>query len=527
MRRLAVGKTRCAISHELCGRYGRARVFVKDESRNQSGTVKARRCAALLEAHASKEKVLFVHITSGNSGYSLAKLAADWQEETGKERTVVNIVSKKLATPIKRRLRKCSIVREMNLDKEQIGEDELIDIAKTAAAFDGPDSDIVVVESSGLGNGYEEIIREIHAEGIKPRHIFVPVGGGELAVDLARGVEEVWSKEEQLADGREAWGFEYGSTAPGFGLEEAIWGDYYPKIIGVTIPGNPIVQKKAFVRKPKESIADKLVTAYSKFKAIIESLVKERKMIMITVNEFEIAKEYEHVSELMALEPSAAVAFAGAKRCNLNPDEPIVIVNTGQGIYDRHAVRKMWRRFIWKSARWAAVAFIATVAILGIRTYDLSIKRDRLMLEAENHTLSISAKMHANDAELFRLQKLRAQVMEIADGNGNGRLNEDEIARICGKIPGRRAGRCRTGNAEGRLHLDDFTEAELNFYVRLANQERTGMGQFSIMWADDMRREFRASPDSFGRPVLLRRIAEGIYDKRRSVASAAREVNAR
>jgi|GEM_PF-4531930 len=48
MPRLAVGRTRCDISHELSGRYGRAKVFVKDENRNRFRTVKDRRCAALL-----------------------------------------------------------------------------------------------------------------------------------------------------------------------------------------------------------------------------------------------------------------------------------------------------------------------------------------------------------------------------------------------------------------------------------------------------------------------------------------------
>src|SRR5208283_4564011 len=231
------------------------------------GTFKDIRCAALLDAHRDKNQVVFFHITNGNSGYSLGKLAEEEIRKTGRDIRVVNIVNKGLSPVIKKRLESCSLVEEMDLSKGILSPDEMRAVARRLAKYDGPDDNLVPVESYKLSEGYRTIIQELVADGVKPNYIFCPVGEGELITELAAEAE-------------------------------AIWGEKAPKLVGVTIPQNVIVKEKDFIKKPGKSIADKLVSRYSKFKGLVQDFVRKGRIELMIVKDGEIAKEYKWLNSI-------------------------------------------------------------------------------------------------------------------------------------------------------------------------------------------------------------------------------------
>ena len=298
---LLVGRTPVFKVIELCGRYN-ATVYVKREDLNPFGTFKDRRAAALIDMHKDKRDVVFVQITFGNSGYSLGMMAREKQGE-GQRIQVVNIVPPWLSPTIKDSLATCSVVHEMDMGRF-ISMDEMRRIARQRTGFDGPEQHILGVEEYNIANGYTNIIKEIHEEGIRPTRIFCPVGSGELLVALIQEAERIWGSEA-------------------------------PLIVGATIRGNSLLGDRDFIIKPHESKADKLVNGYSPFKEIIRRLRAAGKAELKTVAEKAIAREHEYLASIgIPAEPSAAVAFCGAGGAQLSPQDVVVIIDTGKGVYD-------------------------------------------------------------------------------------------------------------------------------------------------------------------------------------------------
>lgn len=412
MRRLQIGNTPLYKSIELAGRCSGAIVYVKREDKNPFDTFKDRRCAALVQEHAGK-KTVFVHITSGNSGYSLGMIAKI-ANETGQNMTVVNVVQKGTPKAIRKKLAECSIVHEMELTRRIINEDSLAELAARLANCD--EKDVVAVESYGLVNGYRQIIREMAAEGVKPTHIFCPVGGGELATELAAQAAKTWP---------------YAT----------------PKIVGVTIPQNVLTRSNGFLKKPKNSIADKLVSGYSKFGYLVKQFVAQGKMELVTAGERELAREYKWLNGVAGIlaEPSAAAAFCGAVKYKLEPTDKVVIINTGKGIYDQSAVEKRWLRRLARGLKYAAVA-LGTAAVLTVAGWSWLLGQERIAYESL-----------ANEARLY------------ADKDRNNYLDREERTAVFWTIPGR--GTLTYENfidTSGLMELDicDLTPRELEFYVR-------------------------------------------------------------
>ncbi|MBU0532338.1 PLP-dependent lyase/thiolase [Candidatus Micrarchaeota archaeon] len=417
---VVVGRTPLLKSIELCGKCKGATVLVKDESKNPFGTFKDRRCAALLELHASKPEVIFVHVTSGNSGYSLGMMAKQWETETGHKRTVVNIVPKGTSKTIIERLKACSLVHEMEVGKRLITQEEMHRIARELSGHEG--EHVVGVEDYGLEGGYRQIIGEIADAGIKPEYIFCPVGEGELAVELAAASEEKW-------------------------------GEKSPKIVGVTIDQNVIVRQEDFLEKPGKSIADKLLNGYSKFKRLLLNFVDKGHAELMVVGENDIAKEYDYLKEIgMTAEPSAAAAFCGAARYDLKPQDVVVIINTGKGIYDQSSVEKIWKKRLLRVAKYAAV-FLVGVAITaaGLIGYWYN-EMQKKALERE--------------LEKERLGALVTEASFYANRDGDTFVSSEELLSICRIIPEREC------NGEERpLAIYDFSEVELDYYVRFRRLE--------------------------------------------------------
>jgi len=308
---ILVGNTPLIPNPDLSGRCHRAKVFVKDEGMrecNPSGTFKDRRNAAILKLYEDRKHVVFVSITYGNSGYSLAMLAQEEQRRTGRRIDVVNVIPDWISPEIERVLRACSFVHKMDLNNEYVTDEKLRKIARQATGFSGPEDDIRGVEGYSIREGYSKIITEIHKSGVLPTKIFCPVGGGELLTELALEAER-------------------------------IWGPKAPLIIGVTIPGNALLSNEEFIPTTRVSIADKLTNPCSEFRELVRSLIGDGRVQLFTVGDNEIAREYELLKRKgITAEPSAAVAFRGAEVYKLSSSDIIVIVNSGSGIYD-HSVR--------------------------------------------------------------------------------------------------------------------------------------------------------------------------------------------
>lgn len=422
------GRTPLFKSIELCGRCNGAKVFVKDESKNPFGTFKDRRCAALLEHYSSKKELVFVHITSGNSGYSLGRMAKEEERKTGKKIHVVNIVPKGSYSKTIETLKTCSTVVEMDLSK-LITMEKMKAAAKKATGYSGPDSNIVGVEDYGLANGYGTIVREMHEDGVKPDYIFCPVGEGELLVELATTSRE-------------------------------IWGEDAPKIVGTTIKNNILTGKKVFDPNPGKNLADKLVNGYSKFKSLVSRLIRTGQAELNTIDdESAIAEEYKYLGKIgLSVEPSSAVAFLGARRYALKEEDTVVILNTGKGIYDPSSVQKVWKfrlRRLFKAA-----ALLAAGAVLGLGIY-------------------FGYKQY-QDYKFHQKSELAMETDLIAQNDGWFHVTLEKFVRACSKIPDMTREKCKKAGSFSAL-----SERQIRFY-RLINRfdDDSSMRTFVPLFAD-------------------------------------------
>ncbi|MFH0949543.1 MAG: PLP-dependent lyase/thiolase [Candidatus Aenigmatarchaeota archaeon] len=307
-----IGNTPLFEVPQLSGELG-AHVYVKDESRNPYGTFKDRRNYWLLMQDDHIESpVYYIQITSGNSGLSLVNLCNEYTKETGKERHVINFVSKDISHSVKRQLRKHgNIVKEVNLRKKIIPNHSLEYIGKEL--LKNEHAIVHVVEHMGSnGDGLGEIAAEL--DPVNPSYVALPIGEGEHFYKLWAGFRKTRSK---------------------------------PKLIGAFIPESVFAYGPDvdFVPDIGNSIADKLVTPYSDFKSLVLDICKRGDGDLVKVSDEEIEEMYKKLLKLdINSEPSAAAAFAGVykygKEHPFSPDDTIVIMNTGNGIYDTSGARR-------------------------------------------------------------------------------------------------------------------------------------------------------------------------------------------
>lgn len=297
---------------ELFSGLNRVKVYIKDESRNPFGTFKDRRCSALIEQYSRIDPLYFVQISSGNSAYSMAKFAEMARNE-GRNVEVVNIIPKEVRPEIKQKLSEYPRLVEVDLSKKEITFEEMQRIVRKHTGLDIPGDNILGVEKHNLEGGYRQIVHEIKEQlaqmGETPTHIFCPVGEGELLTEIAQEAELVFEKNT-------------------------------PKIVGVTIDNNVFVhpdgKEDGFVRIKEVGVevADKLVNGYSKFWKAVKGMEQSGRVELKTAEAQEIADMYyelEHLS--INAEPSAAIAFCGAMNYEFQPDDVVVIINSGKGIY--------------------------------------------------------------------------------------------------------------------------------------------------------------------------------------------------
>lgn len=412
---------------ELCGRFHGPDVRVANLG-GLDHSAKEWRNRALLEsieiaAHGAKHTVL-VQITGGNSGRDLARAAIEMQKTTGRRIDVVNLVSKSMSPFMKKELAKCSIVHEMDLDGRPISVAEMRKIAKELTGYEGPEEEILSVERYNLRDGYRAVVRQMAEDGLKPTHIFVPVGGGELLTEIAAEAEKVWGKD-------------------------------IPKIVGVTIPQNILAHPdKGFLKNPGESPADKLVCGTSPFKELVRELVRRGIVELRVVRDKAILKEYHNLKDELGIpvEPSAATAFAGAAAYPLSPNDTVVVINTGEGLYDKKKVDKVWGRRLrrwWKPV--AALLLGAALALGGNFLYN----------RWQEHKQEQRIAQELN--EYYVLQDKLAQALMAAKFKLDF-MSQDDIKAACLML-GKPESTCKD------FGMYDFSPAELKLLSKISQDD--------------------------------------------------------
>jgi cysteine synthase len=247
-------------------------VLIKDESSNHYGTYKDRRSRFIVKKALSEHISKLCLITSGNAGYSLAKIAKP------KGIKVVCVVDKGLKTTIKDRLKKvCFKLIEYDLSKEILQPEQVIALAREN------EGELVWDVTNGYSEAYGEIVSEIKDR--KFEYLVCPVGSGEAFVGLYDGLTKHKIK----------------CTLIGVGVKEC------------------------------PSIADKLATPWTPYKSKISAILKDgHKLIRLTEEEVESA--YGANKGKMKCEPSSAVVWAVFDKFNFEPKAKIIIINSGRGL---------------------------------------------------------------------------------------------------------------------------------------------------------------------------------------------------
>jgi len=249
-----------------------ANTYLFDESDNEYGTIKDRRNKVIIEEAQRLHVDKLVLITSGNSGYSLAKMAR------GTGIKIVCVVSRRLDESIKDLLKEVAYhVIEINLDQKILRPEELITIARET------DEEVIWDVTNGYEDAYVSLIKEIAKE-VKPDYIVCPVGSGGIFIGLIEGARHYLPNTKII----------------GMGTHEAY-----------------------------QSYADKLSTPWTPYTRAIENAVKEGH-IVYRLSENEIKNVHQKYKNYGNFEPSSAIVFGVFDMYAFKPSESVVLINSGR-----------------------------------------------------------------------------------------------------------------------------------------------------------------------------------------------------
>lgn len=256
---------------QLAKTAGVAAVWVKDESKNKTGTVKDRRNSFILEEALRLRVDKLVLITSGNNGFSLSTLA----KET--EIKVVCIVDRNLNQETINSLKQVAYqVIEVNLQHKILRPEEIIAFARER------EDEVIWDVTNGYEESYSPIVSEIRE--MKPTHIVVPVGSGEIFVGIAQGIERYKMPT---------------------------------KIIGIG------------VQNTLQSFADKLHTPWTPYARALEAYQAKGHPVY-RIQESEVKSTYRHYQQLVSCEPSSAVVFSVFDHHSFSKNDQVILLNTGK-----------------------------------------------------------------------------------------------------------------------------------------------------------------------------------------------------
>jgi len=278
-----IGNTPLFRCPKIGKQFGFPNLLIKDESKNLFGTFKDRRNLLAIDEAIEEHVDKLVLITSGNAGYSLARLA----EGTGIK--VICVVDMKTNSNIKKILEKHSYqIIEADLSPPNILKTE--DIIKLARET----SDEVILDvTNGFHAGFQSIVREIKDE--NPDYLVTPLGSGEAYVGLYQGLKR-------------------------YGAETILVG-----------AGVHQLQDHTLKLRTQPSIADKLYTPYTPYRKKLMSILEERKHLYFKISEKEIRDVYNKIKSIVSCEPSSATAFAALSKLDVNKESKIIVINSGKG----------------------------------------------------------------------------------------------------------------------------------------------------------------------------------------------------
>ncbi len=270
---------------------------IVDCSTTRTGTHKDFKSARLLETFGEKNPVFYL-VTMGNAGYSLGRLANDYNEDTGGDVRVVTIVDFRLDKKIKDALQEVSTILECDLSKKIFGLYELRGLVKAHIRQKRP-----LIHGERIASMYKPFVTQVSLQYPNHDYLFLPVGTGELFSEMLRYARFALCRNP------------HGPRT----------------IVPVTVEQN-VFSSRYNARGSDYSVADKLVTPTSRFTQRIREIIGDRSPL--TVSNEEIMEAYVTlVNAGIRLEPSAAVAFAGLRKVRLEnalpPDAKVAVINTG------------------------------------------------------------------------------------------------------------------------------------------------------------------------------------------------------
>jgi len=284
-KKFAIGDTPLIRRKRLIELFSFPKLLVKDESRNPFGTFKDRRNELIIKKAMEARIDKLALITSGNSGYSLARLA----EGTGIK--VVCIVDRKIDPHIKEHLKKyAEKVIEVDLSQKIFRTEDIIDLARGTSVHE---------EVWDVTNDYHEAFHSIvgEIEGEDPDYLICPLGSGEAYVGLYEGLKKYRLKTKLI----------------GVGVHELRDNE-------LTLSGSP-------------SIADKLYTPYTPYRRRIEEVILEEGHFYRHVSDEQIINTYEKIKRIISCEPSSAAAFAALPELDIDKNGKVIVINSGKGVW--------------------------------------------------------------------------------------------------------------------------------------------------------------------------------------------------
>ena len=284
IRKSKIGDTPLIKRAKLEELYGIPNLLIKDESKNPFGTFKDRRNKLVIEKAVEERVDKLALITSGNTGYSLARIA----KGTGVK--VVCIIDRMVDTHIEKLLKKFSYgVIKIDLSQRIFQTEDIIARARETS------HEVIWDATNGYHMAFQAIIGEIEKE--DPDWLITPVGSGEAYVGLYEGLKKYRMKT---------------------------------KLVGAGIHK---LRNNRLELCEGPSIADKLYTPYTPYKRRIETILEEGHLY-IQLSEEQVSNAYEKVHPVISCEPSSAAVFAALPEMDIVKENKIIIINSGKGVWE-------------------------------------------------------------------------------------------------------------------------------------------------------------------------------------------------
>ncbi len=314
-RSIQVGGTPLVEVPRLAGDYDIKRLFIKDDTRNPSGSLKDRASEIGLRHAAEMGFEIVVAASTGNAAASLAALAAYY-----KMQAVILAPASAPIAKLTQILQYGAILCPVDGTY-----DDAFDLAGIVADQYGWYSRSTGVNPV-LSEGKKTVALEIAEQltWIVPNKIFVPVGDGCIIGGVYKGF---------------------------YDLKELGWIDRLPEIIAVQASGSSAIINALSGNNLKSvtanTIADSIAVDFPRDGLKALRAVNSSGGFGITVTDDEILSAQKELAEKSGIftEPAAAATMAGfAKACQINQVnnyDTIVLLATGSGLKDITAAQRM------------------------------------------------------------------------------------------------------------------------------------------------------------------------------------------